>query len=259
MKFLIVLAIVVAAASAQYRPFGRSNSFAAPRQVRAPATTGDRDAQVLRYDNEVNPDSFRYSYETSNGIAGEAQGNADSAQGSYSYTAPDGQQISLTYNADANGFQPSGAHLPVGPPVPDYILRSIEYIRTHPQRFLQAPSVITGGLRGACPPHRRRRQTSVAGFLQAPSVITGGLRGLAPLTDEDVKRLLQDSYKHQVSLPGLRACSPHRRRCETSVAGFLQAPSVITGGLRGLAPLTDEDVKRLLQDSYKHQVSLPGG
>ena len=34
------------------------------------------------------------------------------AIGSYSYTAPDGQLISLTYKADAGGFQPEGAHLP---------------------------------------------------------------------------------------------------------------------------------------------------
>lgn len=34
------------------------------------------------------------------------------AIGSYSYTAPDGQQISVSYKADAGGFQPEGAHFP---------------------------------------------------------------------------------------------------------------------------------------------------
>lgn len=59
-----------------------------------------------------------YSYETANGIKGEEVGtlkkasNPDSsdviiAQGSFSYTAPDGTLISLNYAADdENGFQP---------------------------------------------------------------------------------------------------------------------------------------------------------
>lgn len=62
--------------------------------------------------------SARHSYETANGIKGEETGslkkatNPDStdviiAQGSYSYTAPDGTLISLNYAADdVGGFQP---------------------------------------------------------------------------------------------------------------------------------------------------------
>lgn len=34
------------------------------------------------------------------------------AIGGYSYTAPDGQLISLKYKADSNGFVPEGDHLP---------------------------------------------------------------------------------------------------------------------------------------------------
>lgn len=48
------------------------------------------------------------------------------AQGSFSYTGPDGQQYSIQYVADENGFRPVGAHLPTPPPIPEAILRSIE-------------------------------------------------------------------------------------------------------------------------------------
>lgn len=75
------------------------------------------------------------SYETSNGIKADEEGelkNAgsdneiQSAKGSFSYTAPDGQEIMITYTADENGFVPQGAHLPTPPPIPDEILKSIQ-------------------------------------------------------------------------------------------------------------------------------------
>ncbi|KAJ8924939.1 hypothetical protein NQ315_001102 [Exocentrus adspersus] len=95
---------------------------------------------ILRYDNNPNQGdgSYNYAYETGNGISAAERGfqkvgggpeGSQQADGSFSYTAPDGQRISLQYVADENGFRPVGAHLPTPPPIPDAILRSLEQNR----------------------------------------------------------------------------------------------------------------------------------
>ncbi|XP_062551909.1 cuticle protein CP14.6-like [Armigeres subalbatus] len=94
----------------------------------APQGSKDGSAQIVSQNTDIQPDgSFNYAYETDNGIKVEdkgtikqvKQGDADVAvsvqTGSFQYTAPDGQVISLTFTADENGFQPQGAHLPVAP------------------------------------------------------------------------------------------------------------------------------------------------
>lgn len=72
---------------------------------------------------------------TGNGIKAEEQGYlkqgvpegpGEAVSGSYSYTAPDGQQISVSYTADENGFVPHGSHLPTPPPIPPEILKSLQ-------------------------------------------------------------------------------------------------------------------------------------
>lgn len=87
------------------------------------------------------------SYETGNGIKlegsgftkkallpkfdenGAPQGEAEQdvlvQVGSYSYTAPDGQLITVKYIADENGFQPQGDHLPTPPSVPEAIVNAL--------------------------------------------------------------------------------------------------------------------------------------
>ncbi|XP_069674224.1 endocuticle structural glycoprotein SgAbd-8-like [Periplaneta americana] len=98
---------------------------------------------ILRQENEVNFDgSYRYSYETGNGIVAEETGflknpgnpetEAQVAQGSSSYTSPEGEKIQLTYVADENGFQPKGSHLPTSPPVPDSIQRALNFLASLP-------------------------------------------------------------------------------------------------------------------------------
>lgn len=85
--------------------------------------------------------NYYSSFETGNGISAHESGSprapgpegpAVTAEGGFSYSAPDGQRISLTYTADENGFHPVGAHLPTPPPIPAEILRSIEFNRQHP-------------------------------------------------------------------------------------------------------------------------------
>jgi Insect cuticle protein len=94
----------------------------------------ESEAQVLRQESDIHPDgTYSYSYETSNGIkAAESGVGGERAEGDFSYISPEGVPIKLTYVADENGFQPQGDHLPTPPPVPEAILRALEYIRTHP-------------------------------------------------------------------------------------------------------------------------------
>ncbi|CAB3364638.1 Hypothetical predicted protein [Cloeon dipterum] len=99
---------------------------------------------ILRYDNEgVNHDgSYEWAYETGNEIVANEKGYVKNlgvpdqetqvAEGSYSYTAPDGQRITVTYVADENGFQPRGDHLPTPPPIPPAIQRALDYLATLP-------------------------------------------------------------------------------------------------------------------------------
>lgn len=84
---------------------------------------------IISYNDEVNPDgSYVYGYEAGNGIKIEANGNGESQSGSVKYVDPDGNPVEWTYTADANGYQPQGPGIPA---IPDYILRSLQYIRDH--------------------------------------------------------------------------------------------------------------------------------
>ncbi|KAL3283233.1 hypothetical protein HHI36_006381 [Cryptolaemus montrouzieri] len=106
---------------------------------------------ILKLENEgVQADgSYRFSFETANGIAQEEQGSlkqianspepSNQVQGQVRYTADDGSQIVLSYIADENGFQPQGDHLPTSPPIPEAILRALEYNAAHPEEDEQKP------------------------------------------------------------------------------------------------------------------------
>ncbi|KAG5872791.1 hypothetical protein JTB14_020382 [Gonioctena quinquepunctata] len=106
---------------------------------------------IVSQDSEVNFDgSYRSSFETANGIvaeehgvlknAGDEKNQAEEVVGSVAYTSPDGTPIVLKYLANENGFQVQGDHLPqppvdnnTPPPIPQEILRSLEWNAAHPE------------------------------------------------------------------------------------------------------------------------------
>ncbi|KAL4707623.1 hypothetical protein ACJJTC_014728 [Scirpophaga incertulas] len=103
MKFLIVLACIVAAA------------LAVP-------VSDPRSATVVRYNfDNIGVEGYNFDVETSDGKSAQEQGQlknvgseneAIEVRGQFSYTAPDGVVYTVTYVANENGFQPQGAHLP---------------------------------------------------------------------------------------------------------------------------------------------------
>lgn len=89
----------------------------------------EANAQILRQNSDVTAEGFSYDFETSNGIRADASGvatNGVQSQGSFGYKGDDGQDYSITYTADENGYRPQGAHLPTPPPIPEAILKSLE-------------------------------------------------------------------------------------------------------------------------------------
>lgn len=71
------------------------------------ASSSDAQAETLRMESVVDAESFEYKFETSNGIKAQSAGQlkpidkeaAVVHQGEYSYVAPDGQNVKITYVA----------------------------------------------------------------------------------------------------------------------------------------------------------------
>ncbi|XP_076272300.1 uncharacterized protein LOC143203873 [Rhynchophorus ferrugineus] len=88
------------------------------------------DVPIVKILSENADGTYKYNYETGNGIAaqeeGDARGDGTKAQGSFSFTVPNGEQISITYTADENGFVPQGSAIPTPPPIPEAILKALE-------------------------------------------------------------------------------------------------------------------------------------
>ncbi|XP_043215156.1 cuticle protein CP14.6-like isoform X3 [Amphibalanus amphitrite] len=126
MKLLLIAAVVAVAAAD--RPAPRPYSAPAPPSYSAPAPPqyGQKVPQILSQQFDLRDDqSYVASFETENGISASESGKpvagygsepSYAVQGQYSYTDDYGNTYTVTYTADANGFQPQGAHFPT--PVP---------------------------------------------------------------------------------------------------------------------------------------------
>ncbi|XP_074106242.1 endocuticle structural glycoprotein SgAbd-3-like [Cotesia typhae] len=133
-KAVALLALVAAGLAApQYRTESSSPS-SPPEEIISSSFNGP------------NPDgSYQYNYETNKGTKVSQEGallpssdpeNKDGAlsvSGAYSYVGDDGVPIQVTYVADENGYRPAGDHLPVSPPIPEAIVKGLEWIAAHPE------------------------------------------------------------------------------------------------------------------------------
>ncbi|KAJ0174320.1 hypothetical protein K1T71_010466 [Dendrolimus kikuchii] len=121
MKLLLISALLGVAAA------GVAPGY--PEQSSRPQAAYERNARIIALDSDVKEDSFRYNYETENGIKAEEQGrevDGIEAQGGFQYTGDDGQVYAISYAAGQAGFQAQGAHIPTAPPTPEAILKALE-------------------------------------------------------------------------------------------------------------------------------------
>merc|ERR1712198_87727 len=83
---------------------------------------------------------YSYNFEAANGIKMSEEGEqkyfgdkeeesyGSVSRGSYSYEL-EGVTYTINWVADENGFQPTGNHLPVAPPMPEYVVKMLADLR----------------------------------------------------------------------------------------------------------------------------------
>lgn len=96
---------------------------------------------ILHWNKQQEHDgTYKTSYETGNNIIAEESGyiktigegedraEAIVQQGTFSYTSPEGQLITIHYTADETGFHAQGDHIPTPPPVSEEIQKGLDLI-----------------------------------------------------------------------------------------------------------------------------------
>ena len=103
-------------------------------------------ADILRSEFEMSDDGqFQYGFETSDGTvvdaAGENRQIGDAAgmamRGSYSYTSPEGIDVTVDWVADEAGFRATG---PQVPKVPEYVTQLLKSLPAQPQAAVAVSS-----------------------------------------------------------------------------------------------------------------------
>ena len=144
LRCLFALCLLHSSAMAQRRP-----QYNQPRSNPIPAPAGNPEAtDILSQVSDIHPDgSFYTKWETANGITFEEQGQpknvgtpdqAEAVQGSASWTTKEGERVSIAWQADENGANFQGDHLPTAPPAPEIpvlIQRALDWIAANPSKY----------------------------------------------------------------------------------------------------------------------------
>ncbi|XP_058979642.1 larval cuticle protein 2-like [Musca domestica] len=139
-KFIVLCALIATAVALP--KYGGKNTYKAAYGSHAPASSGGHHAsgdevhaETTNFAADVNEHGFQYAYDTTNDIHAAASGDENGDhKGDFSWVSPEGEHIAVQYVADENGYQPNSALLPTPPPIPEAILKALEYIRTHPPK-----------------------------------------------------------------------------------------------------------------------------
>ncbi|XP_012282437.1 endocuticle structural glycoprotein ABD-4 isoform X2 [Orussus abietinus] len=141
MKFLVLAALLGLTLAQEPLHHGRNTYREDERQPSDDRHSTTTYIPILQWNKQQEHDgTYKASYETGNNIIAEESGyiktlgeGADQTealvqQGSYSYTSPEGQLITVHYTADETGFHASGDHIPTPPPVSEEIQKGLDLI-----------------------------------------------------------------------------------------------------------------------------------